>query len=258
MLLPTLLLVVLAAAGIVTIAMVIAFWGREDVPRDGPSWLGPSAQETERTLCDAIDRMRAEAGGAPLREDPAIIELAHHHAFDMAMRGFCGDADPEGVDLSERRRRLHPHFVGVASQLVHLHPTEVNATPASLARALAALPGLAEAVADDRWDLLGVGVSLERERCGCCIVFGRRWATLDNDLKGALHPSGWTIEGQVAEGTTIDQLASRPWGSDGAERPAVAVESAREGRFQLHLEVPMDSWVEIVRAGVAGLKRNSG
>lgn len=59
----------------------------------------PTAEER---LTGLVNRLRAQAGCAPLRIDPRLTEAARGYARDMAARGYYGHASPEG-DFADAR-----------------------------------------------------------------------------------------------------------------------------------------------------------
>ncbi|MCX5231874.1 sigma-70 family RNA polymerase sigma factor [Streptomyces sp. NBC_00233] len=59
-------------------------------PRPTPAPTG------EERVTGLVNRMRAEAGCAPLRIDPRLTAAARGYARDMAARGYFGHASPEG------------------------------------------------------------------------------------------------------------------------------------------------------------------
>ncbi|MFH8421585.1 sigma-70 family RNA polymerase sigma factor [Streptomyces sp. NPDC018038] len=65
-------------------------------PRPTPA---PSREERVTGL---VNRLRAEAGCAPLRIDPRLTEAARGYARDMAARGYFGHASPEGEYADSR------------------------------------------------------------------------------------------------------------------------------------------------------------
>lgn len=238
--------------GVVAIVIAVLVFGHQDGPREAPTWLGTSAQQVEAAVRAAL----ATGREAPLQAHPAVVELARHHAFDMAVRGFADDQDPEGVNLDGRRRRLHPTFVGHLQQWVCVRPVEAGVDAAGLARALLDGCGDLAPLRSADWNVLGVGVAMERGHLACCLVAGAWWATLDDRIRGELPPSGWTVEGVVEAGTAIDELAVRVLGTDGATRGATAVQEA-SGRFQLRaVEAPGSGIeVQIVRGEAEGVPR---
>ncbi|MEK9517882.1 sigma-70 family RNA polymerase sigma factor [Streptomyces venezuelae] len=65
-------------------------------PRPTPT---PSREERVTGL---VNRLRAQAGCAPLRIDPRLTEAARGYARDMAARGYFGHASPEGEYADSR------------------------------------------------------------------------------------------------------------------------------------------------------------
>ncbi|WP_030550850.1 CAP domain-containing protein, partial [Streptomyces exfoliatus] len=59
----------------------------------------PTAEER---LTKLVNRLRTQAGCAPLRIDPRLTEAARGYARDMAARGYYGHASPEG-DFADAR-----------------------------------------------------------------------------------------------------------------------------------------------------------
>ncbi|WP_329275632.1 sigma-70 family RNA polymerase sigma factor [Streptomyces sp. NBC_00691] len=54
------------------------------------------APTREERVTGLVNRLRAQAGCAPLRIDPRLTEAARGYARDMAARGYFGHASPEG------------------------------------------------------------------------------------------------------------------------------------------------------------------
>ncbi|WP_030319342.1 sigma-70 family RNA polymerase sigma factor [Streptomyces flavochromogenes] len=60
------------------------------------------APTREERVTGLVNRLRAEAGCAPLRIDPRLTEAARGYARDMAARGYFGHASPEGEFADSR------------------------------------------------------------------------------------------------------------------------------------------------------------
>jgi hypothetical protein len=245
-------LVLILCGGVAAVFIAIMLFAGQDGPQEAPTWTGPTAQQVEAAVRSAIERDRE----APLQPHPGVVELARHHAFDMAVRGFADERDPEGIDLAGRRLRLHPTFVGHLRQWVHVREASASSEPALLAAALLEGCGDITALQATDWNVLGVGVAMERGRLSCCLVAGAWWATLDEQILGGLPPSGWSVEGMVEEGTGVEQLAVREVDSGDAPRPAEAVPDAA-ARFQLRVDASpgCGARVVVVREGVEGVPR---
>jgi len=173
-----LLLVLMAviAGGIAAISAIIVTWRRHDgVPVDRPTWLGPDPARIEDAVLALLNERRATAGCEPLEGSPEVIELARVHAFDMAVRHFGGETDPEGQGLAERRERLTPKLRGAARQWQALQIPEASKDADRIARDLIPIDGdLTRLVEEPSWNELGVGVAIEDGRCGACVVFAAR------------------------------------------------------------------------------------
>lgn len=254
------LLSIVLTVGLAVVVLAVVLMDRQDqAPAMRTPWLGPSATDVETAVAREVERRRSDSGLQTLAPHAAVVELARHHAFDMATRNFCGDANPDGSDVEDRRRRLHPGFVGELRQWSALREADpaahADGVAASLLRACGDMPELGE----ERWSVLGAGVAIEAGRCACCLVAGSHWATLDDRLLGPVPPGGWTVEGTLEPGTTAAQLAIRAAGSPDLQRAAVPVADEGEGRFQLHLDVEPGSGerLEIVKGGAVGLRRRA-
>ncbi|MFF9345111.1 MULTISPECIES: sigma-70 family RNA polymerase sigma factor [unclassified Streptomyces] len=64
----------------------------------------PPADPGER-VTELVNRLRADAGCAPLRTDPRLTAAARAYARDMTDRGYYGHADPEGEFADTRMTR---------------------------------------------------------------------------------------------------------------------------------------------------------
>ncbi len=181
-------------------------------PQRRPVWLGPDAVTMAAALGAELATLREEAGLAALLDSPATAELAAHHAFDMATRGYCIEEDPEGVDLGGRRHRLHPGYVGRLWELDLLFEPDAPYTEDSLLSALRRAPAWAEAcdrVTSAEWNAAGVGVAVEQGRCALCIVLGAWWATVDQVRLGEAGVGGWQLDGQAAPDCPVEDLSGR-------------------------------------------------
>ncbi len=243
-----LVLILIIGAGAVVLAL-LAF-ARQDGPTRAPVWVGPPLPQIEAAVRARLAALSEE----PLEGHPAVLELARHHAFDMAMRGFDGEQDPEGVGLDGRHLRLHPSFVGHLRQWTCVRPAGELPEPTTLAAELVEGCGDFAQLATPAWNVLGVAVAAERGRLACCVVAGAWWATLDDQVRGDLPAVGWVVEGRVEGATRVEELAVRVAGVE-ATRPAVALEQA--DRFQLRSDEAPGSGIElrIVRGDVEGCPR---
>jgi len=242
--------------GILFLARLVAR-DPKDVPRERATWMGPDTALLENALVELLSKQAA----GPLAVRPDVNELARHHAFDMATRNFLSDADPEGVDHSERRRRLHPDFVGRSHQSIASFTPEAGQSPESFAAARfeELSEDLAKSLTDPTWTELGLGVAVEGGRGALCVVLGQSWAELTK--KSSWGPdSGWEVEGRVGDGTRREQLSVRVvQGSDfGSAAPADHEVGWDDERFHLQIPAPdpnEETWIEILRDGVPGLRR---
>jgi hypothetical protein len=246
------IVLVVVLGGVLFLARLTAR-GPEDAPRQRAVWMGADVVLLEQALLGLILEQRDEG----LENLPELQELARHHAFDMAARNFLSDQDPEGVDHEERRRRLHPDFVGLTKQTVGIFAPDAGQSPESFARE--AIKQLEATTNEHDWSAIGLGVAIEGGRGRICLVLGQPWAKLSK--RATWQPStGWEVEGRTSEGTEPMQLEVRLLDSQGKERKESA--SSQPGwdadRFSLHVSVSDPSSVEclqIHRDGVPGLRR---
>lgn len=208
-----LLIAGLLLAAVVWFALQSVRWSEEgDVPKRRPAWLGPDAVAMSAALVRELTARREAAGLPPLLECAATSELAAHHAFDMAMRGYAVEEDPEGVDLGGRRHRLHPGYVGRLWEVdLLLEPTGPS-TEDSLMTDMCRTPAWVEALAradDSAINAVGVGVAVEEGRCALCLVFGAWWATIEHTRLGEAGVGGWRLEGRSAPGVSVADLAGQ-------------------------------------------------
>ncbi len=167
----TLVLLTVIGLGIATISLVIAKWNEADAPRDRPTWLGPDPAAIEA----AMRSLLLERRGSDLESSREVSELARVHAFDMAMRNFGGEIDPEGQGLTQRRERLAPKLVGEVRQWQILQIPEPTKDAAGIARDLVPIDEtLTALLTEASWTELGVGTAIEDDRCGACVVFAAR------------------------------------------------------------------------------------
>jgi hypothetical protein len=242
--------------GIIFLARLVAR-DPKDVPHGTPAWMGPDTTLLERALSELV--FERAAGGLASR--PGLEELARHHAFDMTTRNFVTDADPEGVDHAERRRRLHPELVGRTHQCIASFTPDAGHSPEAFAASLIdqLSEDLGETLTDETWTGLGLGVAVEAGRGAVCLVLGQAWAELSR--RASWGPdSGWEVEGRVLAGTAREQLTVRLIrGSDrGSPCPADHEIGWDDDRFRLRIAAAdpnQDTWVEILRDGVPGLPR---
>jgi uncharacterized protein YkwD len=137
--------------------------------------MGPDPVQIEGALRALVLERRAEAGAGPLGDHQDVVELARVHAYDMAVRAFSGEVDPDGQGLTERRVRLALKLVGEAAQWQTLQSLEPSQSAEAIARGL--LPPddqLADLLGEPRWNEVGVGVAIEDGWCGACVVFAAR------------------------------------------------------------------------------------
>ncbi|MFE0733641.1 sigma-70 family RNA polymerase sigma factor [Streptomyces sp. NPDC058855] len=70
-------------------------------PRPTTASPAPAPPAGERVTA-LVNRLRAEAGCAPLRTDPRLVRAARAYARDMAARGYYGHSSPEGAFADSR------------------------------------------------------------------------------------------------------------------------------------------------------------
>ena len=224
-----------------------------DAPRRRAAWMGADVVLLEQALMHLI----LEQSTRQLENRQDLQELARHHAFDMAARNFLADQDPEGVDHDERRRRLHPDFVGLTQQTLAPFTPDAGQSPESFARE--ALAHLGTVPNEDHWSAIGLGVAIEGGRGRICLVLGQPWAQLSK--RSTWQPStGWEVEGRTLDGTERAQLGVRLTDAQGREFQEAA--SSQPGwdpdRFSLHVSVSdpsSEECLQIQRDGVPGLLR---
>jgi uncharacterized protein YkwD len=61
-----------------------------------------STASTEKAIARCANTARADKGLEPLRIDPALHNVAHRFAKEMARRGFFDHTDPDGDDPGDR------------------------------------------------------------------------------------------------------------------------------------------------------------
>ncbi len=245
-----LLLAAVLLAAVVWFAVRTARLGEDgDAPRRRPVWLGPDAVVIAAALRRELGEARQAAGLPPLLDCPATAELASHHAFDMAARGYSTEEDPEGVDLGGRRHRLHPNYVGRLWEFDRLLEPDAPSTEESLLSGLRRTPAWSEAAAraaDPAWNALGVGVAVEGGRCALCAVFGAWWATVEPWQPGEAGIGGWRLRGLAAPGIAVGDLAGRL--GDAAPTPATPHDDPEAHPREFTLALPHDGPAQGLRA----------
>ncbi len=203
----------LLLVGVLWVAFQSAHWGEDgQVPTRRPTWLGPDAVAIAKMLQDALAAERTRASLPELLHGKAIDELAKHHAFDMATRGYAAEEDPDGEDLGGRRHRLHPGYVGRMWEFDALLEPSGPSTEESLFAEIRRTPAWSDGLlraADPAWNAVGVGVAIERGRCAVCLVFGAWWATVERVKPGEAWSGGWKLEGDTAPGVPVAELTGQ-------------------------------------------------
>jgi uncharacterized protein YkwD len=67
--------------------------------------------DLEAQMLELVNQERAQAGLAPLRPDPALIELARAHSADMLAHAYLAHVSLDGSDLADRM-----HSAGIPFQ----------------------------------------------------------------------------------------------------------------------------------------------
>ena len=80
----------------------------------------------ERTMLDAVNRLREARGLNPLASDPALTRLAREHASDMIERGYLGHNTPEGATPTDRFEEEGVPY-GYAGENIALNADEASA-----------------------------------------------------------------------------------------------------------------------------------
>ncbi|WUN35632.1 sigma-70 family RNA polymerase sigma factor [Kitasatospora sp. NBC_00315] len=70
--------------------------------RTGPAVPAVLLSPFEREVVDLLNSERTKQGCAPLRTDPRLRTAAQTHADDMAVRGYFGHTDPDGITAPAR------------------------------------------------------------------------------------------------------------------------------------------------------------
>jgi len=231
--------------GVVWIAVVTGDKGSGDAPA-APTWQGPAPSEIALVVRRLVTERLAQAAG----ELAAVEELAQHHAFDMAVRNYSHEVDPEGVDLATRRARLARGFVGELTEWDHVVVPHGAKTAESLAEELLTGAGangteLTALLASPRWNAVGVGVAAESKRCSLCLVFADHWATIEGGKIVEPPDAGWQVSGQLGGGVDAAEVEGVLLDDGGAEisrsQPTlVDPDGARPRAFTLVLAHPGD------------------
>jgi len=151
------------------------------------------------------DAVRAALGGTDAR-DPALLELARHHAFDRALRDYAGERSPEGEDHAGRRTRLAPTYVGTSVEwnigFVRERGTREEEVAA---QAIALLPP--ESLTPTAQ--VEVGAAVEAGNVAVTVLRGRRVATLSHPPFLGVSGGLWTLRGMLATGVAADAIEAR-------------------------------------------------
>ncbi len=194
------LIATVLAVGLVLVVAIITARGPApgEVPDTLTEWGGLNTGRIEDTIRSAL-------GGLGPR-DPALLELARHHAFDRATRDYAGERSPEGADHADRRTRLAPTWVGTSAERNVGFDRERGTREAEVAAQALALIAKEPSVGPP---LVEVGAAVEQGRVAVTVVRGRWVATLDEppfvDVAGGL----WGLRGRMAPGVPADVLDAR-------------------------------------------------
>ncbi|MCO4768548.1 MAG: hypothetical protein KDA24_00850 [Deltaproteobacteria bacterium] len=223
-------------AAVVWIAVLTARQpGEGSVPDPGVSWGSLNSGTIESAVRSSL--------GEP-DDDPALRELARHHAFAMAARGFAGERSPEGEDHADRRARLAPLFVGITRERQVSFAREKGAREDAVASKASALLEASGLVVTPN-DCLGLGAAVEGGRCAVVAVVGRRIATLEAPPTRGVDAGHWSVVGRMEKGPGDAPIRAEvrrgggPWeGSGTSAEKETRLGSPDPGRFELELDLP--------------------
>ena len=246
------LVATLAALGLVLLIAIITARGPApgEVPDSGTEWGGLNTGRIE-------DAIRA-ALGAEASRDPALLELARHHAFDRATRDYPGERSPEGEDHAGRRARLAPTWVGASRESNIGFARERGTREDEVAAQAVAL------LSADPLDASGpfeVGAAAEAGRIAVTVVWGRRVATLDEAPFLGVSGGLWALRGRLAPGRGADCIEARLRQDGGPGTPVTRSALRGDGPddpeaplpFELELTLPEGTGPLVVELTVSGV-----
>ncbi len=233
------LLALLAALVSFALVVVIAALTAEpdQVPDQGVQW---GVMNT-----GAIEVAARVQLGEP-NDDPVLTELARHHSFAMAARGFAGGINPEGENHADRRTRLAPLFVGPTKEIQVAFPRDLGAREEEIGRLGAERLRAAGAVGFAEGAAVGLGASVEGGRCALVAVAGRRVGTLDSPPRLGVAGGLWSLTGRFTtppDGGLLAQvrLNGGPWTDGGRSRTRDRnVREPDPRNFEVDVDLPTD------------------
>ena len=186
---------------------------RGNAPQHRPLWMGPDLTLTTEAVREAVLLLLAKVGQSGVERHPASDELAQHHAYAMAARGFCCAIDPEGEGPAQRLGRLHPKMVISLLEWDRSVDALSVQDAEQLAELLLAGPDesgqqLASLLSSQPCNILGVSVSGSASRATLCIVAGHHWATLVTQRPQIERAGTWPVGAELAQGTKREQLSA--------------------------------------------------
>ena len=198
-------------------------------PQHRPLWMGPDLLEVTEVVREQMLVLLAQGGYSGIVRHPASDELAQHHAYAMAARGFCSAIDPEGEGPEQRLQRLHPKMVMTLVEWERSVDALNIQDPLELAKLLLSGPGangkqLDELLTSGQFNLLGVSASGSASRASLCIVLGHHWATIVKDRPQIERPESWVVAAELVEGTRCEQLSAALLTESGLQLGAVQAE----------------------------------
>ena len=243
---PLTLIALLAA--LVSLALVMAIAVRtaepDQVPVQGVQW---------GVMNTGAIEVAARSSLGTLNDDPVLTELARHHAFAMAARGFAGETNPEGEDHAARRARLAPLFVGPTQEIQVAFPRDLGAREEEIGKLGAERLRAAGAVGFTEGTAVGLGASVEGGRCALVAVAGRRVGTLDSPPRLGVSGGPWSLTGRFTtplDGGLLAQvrLNDGPWTDGGQTRTRDRnVREPDPRTFEVDLDLPTDPGLLEVR-----------
>ena len=198
-------------------------------PQQRPLWMGPDLLEVTELVRDQMLTLLGQAGYSGILRHPASDELAQHHAYAMAARGFCDPVDPEGEGPEQRLQRLHPKMVMTLIEWDRSVDALNSQEPLELAKLLlsgtdASGKQINELLNSGEFNLLGVSVSGSASRASLCIVLGHHWATLVADRPSIERTETWVVAAELVNGTRYEQLSAALLTESGLQLGAVEAE----------------------------------
>lgn len=114
----------------------------------------------ERSVLDLVNAERSAQGLEPWREEYGLSELARRHSKNMALEGFWGHTDHEGLRILERQQKYDPGLLhsGIGENLFKITNSGFIFKPESVIAGWMESPTHRENILETHFTHCGIGV----------------------------------------------------------------------------------------------------